>query len=397
MTSAQKTSDFYFIGKGDSRELASRLDRIRPWNGEIGPWKPRRGEQAIPDDAPHRPADHPANYAASPDLAHAVNTAIALERPLLVTGNPGTGKSQLAERIAWELNLSPVLRFEAQSLSEANDLFYRFDLIGYLSQLELDKARNREQPLQDSAREPSPSSSSDPSKPTPSDSFLTLGPLGEAIVRSDPEKHARLLIGELALAPETAAAMMPRPSVVLIDEIDKASRDFPNDLLNGIERREFGVRELRIPSVAAHKDYPPIVIITSNSERELPAPFLRRCVFFHISDPGPDVLADILIRKFFSPSGRKPDGTRETLPKFYQQLLEQFVLFRERPEGLQYPPGTSELIDWTQALRLHNVDPGADLQSQLSHVRETASAVAKHRDDLSALGEFLQSFSPRQA
>lgn len=375
---ASSTSDFHFHGKGDTRELESEIARIRPWNGEIGPWKRRRGEPGVPDDE-HKPPEHPANYSAAPELADAVNTAIALAKPLLVTGNPGTGKSQLAERIAWELNLGPVLRFEAQSLSEANDLFYRFDLVGYLSAVELHKAHG----------------APDAAPPSPRQ-FLKLGPLGEAIVRSDPQTHEELF--DAAFAPEKAEIASPRPSVVLIDEIDKASRDFPNDLLNGIERREFAIREMKIESVAANPSYPPIVLITSNSERDLPAPFLRRCVFFHIADPTPQTLQEILIRKFFPWADGEGGPRRTELPPLYAQLLQHFWTFREKHSvALQYAPGTSELLDWTQALIRRDADPAASLSAELAKVRRTASTVAKHRDDLKLLLNSFDNLTPRHA
>jgi MoxR-like ATPase len=368
------TNDFHFHGRGDTRELEPLKDTIRPWGGTFGPWKRRRNEKPIPDDD-KKPPEHPANYSATQDLADAVNTAIALGKPLLVTGNPGTGKSQLAERIAWELNLGPVLRFEAQSLSEANDLFYRFDLVGYLSAVELYKSGF-------GGANPSPKQ------------FLKLGPLGEAIVRSDPEKHAELFEAAFGPSEERRA----RPSVVLIDEIDKASRDFPNDLLNGIERREFAVREMKLDSIIHNPSYPAIVLITSNSERDLPAPFLRRCTFFHIGDPTKETLRDILIRKFFPWTNGSGGKRREELPPFYAQLLDRFWLYREsNPQSLQYTPGTSELIDWTQALIKANAEPAASFSAQLAKVKQTASSVAKHREDLKALMEFIKTEAPRTA
>lgn len=382
------TSDFHFHGEGDTGQLAEHLDRIRPWGGEIGPWKRRRGE-AIPDND-SKPPEHPANYKASSDLADAVNTAIGLGKPLLVTGDPGTGKSQLAERIAWELNLGPVLRFEAQSLSEANDLFYRFDLVGYLSAVELWKAS-----MHSGAAAAGISTLPTASTVSP-DQHLRLGPLGEAIVRSDPRTHAKTF--DAVFAPEQALNAAPRPSVVLIDEIDKASRDFPNDLLNGIERREFSIRELGIESVMANPDYPPIVIITSNSERDLPAPFLRRCTFFHIGEVEKKTLEDILLRKFFPRAGG-PDGERRTaLPMFYGQMLDRFMEYRQvNKESLQYVPGTSELIDWTQALRRLGVDADATFLGQMDKVLKTVASMAKHSQDLKALNDFLKSRLPKPA
>lgn len=367
------TRDFHFHGRGDTRELETLKETIKPWGGSFGPWERRRGEPGIPDDD-RKPPEHPANYATAPELADAVNTAIALSKPLLVTGNPGTGKSQLAERIAWELHLGPVLRFEAQSLSEANDLFYRFDLIGYLAAVEMHKAGSI-------------------TKPEPEDS-LKLGPLGEAIVRSDPAAQPKLF--QATLGRDGMATPEPRPSVVLIDEIDKASRDFPNDLLNGIERREFAIRELKLESVVANPRFPPIVIITSNSERDLPAPFLRRCTFFHIVDPDEATLAEILVRKFSPFTHRTGVQRGGELPPFFQQLLKEFLAYRRNNgETLQYAPGTSELIDWTQALIQQNVDPAGSLHGQLAKVQRTTSTVAKHRDDLAALATYLDSLAPR--
>jgi MoxR-like ATPase len=367
------TNEFQFHGEGDTQELEPLKAKIRPWKQTFGPWMRRRGEAPIPDDA-NKPPEHPANYAATSDLADAVNTAIALGKPLLVTGSPGTGKSQLAERIAWELNLGHVLRFEAQSLSEANDLFYRFDLVGYLSDVEVHKTSGGPRPL--------------PKQ------FVKLGPLGEAIVRSDPTAHAELF--NAALAPEVAENAEARPSVVLIDEIDKASRDFPNDLLNGIERREFAIREMKIDSVVANPSYPPIVLITSNSERDLPAPFLRRCTFFHIADPTQETLRDILIRKFFPWVDGIGGGRRKELPPFYAQLLDHFWSYRDSTtQPLQYAPGTSELIDWTQALIKRTADPAANLGAEIAKVKQTASSVAKHRDDLAVLIKSFKKFEPR--
>src|SRR3954468_3751814 len=112
-------SGFTFIGSGNRAELLQHLADIQPWDGTIGPWRRYHGDAGVEDDNAH--PNHPANYRARNGLADAVNTAIALSKPLLLTGLPGTGKSQLAERIAWEFNLGPVLRFEAQSLSEAAD------------------------------------------------------------------------------------------------------------------------------------------------------------------------------------------------------------------------------------------------------------------------------------
>jgi MoxR-like ATPase len=376
---------FTFIGRGTGAELADRIADINPWKDTIGPWRPQHGHAGI-DEGPDQP-NHPANYRASEDLADAVNTMLDLSKPLLLTGNPGTGKSQLAERIAWEFNIGPVLRFEAQSLSEATDLFYRFDLVGHLAALEMFKAARRHEsddPLAAHVRgEEAPLAQR----------FVKLGPLGEAIVRSAPMQHQVLFDAVFGPA-EKAAETEPRPSVVLIDEIDKASRDFPNDLLNGIDRLEFRIRELGLDLMKVDDLHRPMVIITSNSERDLPPPFLRRCTFFHIADPTQDELRRIVAQRFFSTlGGRGP--SEPVLPPLYGHLLDAFWSFREQHhDDLQYRPGTSELIDWTDALRKRQADPSSDLRGSLDALGRTASSVSKHKDDQQALREFLKGFSP---
>ena len=376
---------FEFQGKGDLAELLSRLDFIRPFDEQIGPWRRWAGEEGVTDHIEY--PDHPANYRAGDALVDAVNTAIAIGKPLLLTGNPGTGKSQLAERIAWEFNLSPVLRFEAQSLSEANDLFYRFDLVGHLAAVRLyqtavNAAIESEltQHLRSKPRETLP------------ENFVKMGPLGEAILRSRPRDYPKLF--EAAFSPEKVEQAIARPSVVLIDEIDKASRDFPNDLLNGIDRLEFTVRELGLGTMTVSSELRPIVIITSNSERDLPPAFLRRCAFFHIDDPKEPELAKIIAQKFFrqrdSSAGRPPE-----LPPFYRELLARFMEFRDtNPDGLQYRPGTAEIINWTDALLHREVSADADMRQQLEDLKGTTSTVSKHRDDQENLIRFLEGIYP---
>jgi MoxR-like ATPase len=372
---------FTFIGHGDLADLTPQLGTIKPWKNNIGGWRPRHGAPEETDNT--KEPNHPANYRARGDLADAVNTALALSKPLLLTGNPGTGKSQLAERIAWEFNIGPVLRFEAQSLSEANDLFYRFDLVGHLAAVEMLKSATRRDSqggLADQLRKED--------NPLAAERFVKLGPLGEAIVRSNP-KDNEVLFDSVFGPDEVAAKTEGRPCVVLIDEIDKASRDFPNDLLNGIERLEFRIRELGLRTMKVADAYQPIVIITSNSERDLPAPFLRRCTFFHIEDPTKEELRQIVAQRFFSGSAG-PDSSGPTLPPFYQRVLDAFWNFRDHHQDvLQYRPGTSELIDWTDALRKDKAETKAGA-TESTLLGRAASAVAKHKEDQQALKTFLE-------
>jgi MoxR-like ATPase len=350
--------EFRFVGRGGSEALNGRLDEINPFGGKIGPWIPSEEHDPIDEESV---MGHPAGYIAHDDLVEAVNTALILGKPLLLTGNPGTGKSELAERLAWELNLGPVLRFEAQSTSEANDLLYRFDLVGQMAANQLVQQKQLK-PEQAKAR-----------------NFLSFGPLGKAILAAGPEAKPNLF--QRAFPDSQAANQEPRPSVVLIDEIDKTSRDFPNDLLNSIARLSFEIREVneRV-KLTEDEALRPIVIITSNSERDLPDPFLRRCTYHHIGDPDADLLRKILINRVFGGSGSSTDP--DALPQLYEDLLGMFREIRDESSSQYfYTPGTTELIDWTQVLVQLETDAEKGLPENLSIVRKTISCVTKHRDD----------------
>jgi MoxR-like ATPase len=315
----------------------------------------------------------------------------------LLTGKPGTGKSELAERIAWEFNLGHVLRFEAQSLSEANDLFYRFDLVGQMAAAQLVTASRIQAQFGTDGGKSQPGLEAD----TKPERFISFGPLGKAILRSAPTIYHDLF--PIAF-PNTLTESLPQasPSVVLIDEIDKASRDFPNDLLNGIDRLEFRIRELKDRPVKAPFDQEhlrPIVIITSNSERDLPGPFLRRCIYFHIPDPDKARLRNIVRARVF-PESLNGDADRhgpnaELLPPVYEDLLTFFMEYRDSEDSAHaYEPGTTELLDWSQALRRSQVDESKGIKDNYAAVRRTASAVAKQRHDRERLLSALQQLSP---
>ncbi len=363
-------SELEFRGSGDAQSL-----KISPrWH---------RSEKTWIDDTRH--GEHPAGYIADEGLVDAVNTALALGKPLLLTGRPGTGKSELAERLAWEFGLGAVLRFEAQSLTEAQDLFYRFDLVAQMADAQLARA----------AAAPGAWSRA----PRPAAQFVSFGPLGKAILRATPTVNADLLAVDRAAeggaaaepgmdGPPDAAAPQPpvaRRSVVLIDEIDKAARDVPNDLLNGIQRLEFRIRELQHRLVSTPDDdrLRPIVLVTSNAERDLPEPFLRRCAYFHIPDPTIDKLRGILRSRVF------PEGGNGPLPPFYEGLLNFYVEHRDSGAGLAYTPGTSELLDWTRALKRQPVADQADLAANTGALARTLAAVAKHPDDRKTLVQRL--------
>lgn len=314
------------------------------------------------------PAGHPGAYHAGDAVVDAVNTALALKKPLLLTGRPGTGKSELAERIAYELNLGAVLRFEAQSLSEAGDLFYRFDFVGHMIAGKLAEAGHK--PVEEA-------------RPI---HFVQMGPLGRAILRS-----AAGQVGVPSELAETGSAVARR-SVVLIDEIDKASRDFPNDLLNGIDRMSFTLREVgnaALTGAGRETEDHPIVIITSNSERELPDPFLRRCVYCDVPNPSRQQLASIVATRVLGLAAPPAAGGNDGLPQNYSRLLDAFVDLRDQ-QPLHYRIGTTELLDLCTVLNERQPGSAAAGAVPRTLLERAVSAIAKHPKDRDAVLGRLQ-------
>lgn len=267
-------------------------------------------------------------YLADPELVEAVNVSLAVGQPLLVTGEPGCGKTRLAGAVAQELGVGEPLAFYTRSTSRAQDLLYTFDAVGRFYDIQMHDSR---------AQDPV--------------NYVSYGPLGQAIV----ENQRR---------------------VVLIDEIDKAPRDFPNDLLNEIDRMAFTVQELAGPLRDKRATVRPIVIITSNSERQLPLPFLRRCVFHHINFPDKDRLAKI-IRERLGPLNL--DGGLITA------AVEKFQQVREI-KGLSKSPATGELLSWLLALQSKGVSAAALRTAQLSRL-PLWQTLLKDRDDFRRLQE----------
>ncbi|TRW49950.1 MoxR family ATPase [Aliidiomarina halalkaliphila] len=241
-------------------------------------------------------------YIVSSELALAVNAAVTLEKPLLIKGEPGTGKTRLAEELAASLD-TELLRWHIKSTTKAQQGLYEYDAVSRLrdSQLGSDKVHDISH-------------------------YIKPGKLWQAFTA---EK---------------------RP-VLLIDEIDKADIEFPNDLLHELDQMEFHVYETGEQISAKQR---PIVIITSNNEKELPDAFLRRCFFHYIRFPDEDTLADI-VRVHF-PTIRKD---------LLSQALEVFFELRDVP-NLKKKPSTSELLDWLKLLLAESITP-ADLQEQHSH------------------------------
>ena len=243
-----------------------------------------------------RPTDRfegTSNYIATDDLRIAVNAAVALERPLLIKGEPGTGKTVLAYEIARAMN-APLITWHIKSTTKAHNGLYEYDAVSRLRDSQLGEARVHD------VR-----------------NYLKPGKLWEAFTA-------------------------PNRPVLLIDEIDKADIEFPNDLLQELDRMEFYVQET---DETIRAEVRPIVIITSNNEKELPDAFLRRCFFHYIRFPDTGTMKSIVDVHF---PGIKPRLVSEALKTFYE--------IRDTP-GLKKKPSTSELLDWLKLLLVDDIDP----------------------------------------
>src|SRR5271155_1060726 len=234
-------------------------------------------------------------YVATDDLKVSVNAAIALERPLLVKGEPGTGKTVLAIEVAKAIG-APLIEWHVKSTTKAQQGLYEYDAVSRLRDSQLGDIRVKD-----------------------IRNYIRRGKLWDAFVADE------------------------RP-VLLIDEIDKADIEFPNDLLQELDRMEFFVYETGETVKARRR---PIVIITSNNEKELPDAFLRRCFFHYIRFPDADTMRAIVHVHF---PGLKKDLLSEALKTFFE--------VRETP-GLKKKPSTSELLDWIKLLVAEDIDPAA--------------------------------------
>ncbi len=284
---------------------------------------PDRRPQDNHRDSPKQPEP----YVVSPELKKAVNLAIYLRRPLLLEGDAGCGKTRLASAVAYELGL-PLYRWDVRSSTKAQDGLYEYDAILRLHDVEVQRTQAVQIGQKAKTTKSQVEEGATPERRHPGDPkhYRTFGPLGKAFGLRD------------------------RPAVVLIDEIDKADLDFPNDLLTVLDEPwEFTIRETG-ETVAADEHCKPIVIITSNKEKgNLPAPFLRRCLYHYVDFPNdPEQLKGIIERHYqIRQAASPPVKLVDTAVARFLSVWNEGGLFKK--------PGTSEFLDWLRAL--HEFEP----------------------------------------
>jgi MoxR-like ATPase len=330
------------------------------------------------------------NYDKSPEhyylsetnpLKSTIFLALKLGKPLLITGEPGTGKTQLAYWAAWYLsaqqnpNITPFLPqpfvFHTKSSSTGKDLFYNYDAISHFQDKDGKKSISE---------------------------YISLAAMGQAIAQT---LGKRALVADQSLSGIrnlNSLRDIPQSSVLLIDEIDKAPRDLLNDLLNEIENNKFYVPELEKEISRSNERKTRImVILTSNSEKSLPDAFLRRCLFYHIPFPSENELVRIVLARmgpFLDEMGK--NSSFIDFDEHYRRALKLFHFIRSKTHGKK--PSTSELLDWIKVLHMENLlQQDLDEKNMAYYPEERKKAMQlslytllKTKEDLDAIEELLQ-------
>lgn len=299
----------------------------------------------------------PETYMPDDGLVDAVNVALLLGQPLLLTGEPGTGKTHLAHHVAWQFGL-PILEFETKSDHKAQDLFYIYNALKHFHAVQVAQARHQDTP---NAKD-----------------YIEYTALGKAIILANELKTVQKFLPTTF----TEHPGKPQRSVVLIDEIDKAPRDFPNDILNEVEHHHFRVPDLGIDDnqiSVTDKRFKPILILTSNSEKHLPAAFLRRCVYYNIPFPKKDVLGKIVEKRL----GEIAKNSSEFLP-------DALDLFFELRNQLKEKPATAKLLNWL--MTLHQIFKGHNNTKYHypSDLSRTLSTLVTNTDDQETAQEIFE-------
>jgi MoxR-like ATPase len=289
--------------------------------------------------------DDPAGYRPTREAIDAVNVALLMNLPLLVSGEPGCGKTQLGFAVAHELGLATPAVFVTKSTSQARDLFYSYDAIRHFHASQIGK---------------------DPSAAP----FIQLQPLGRAIFDALPPKQRPPFAGISSQQP-------PRRSVVIVDEIDKAPRDFPNDLLFELDHLRFRIPEFgNLETPPIDEALRPILFITTNSEQLLPDAFVRRCAFLRLEPPRGPALAALIEHRF-----------RDILMA-EQPLIQDIVALADRLRDhmqLDRQPSSAELLQFTAAVMNAGGDPRQGLRAQPISVRPFLQLLAKSAGDVERL------------
>ena len=266
-------------------------------------------------------------FIAGQELADAINTSIAVGDPILLTGEPGTGKTQAAYFAAWQLDVK-CIHFQVKSDTTAQDLLYEFDMVRYFRDAHY------------------------------SNTILQ----NESINKNNYiEKRALWDVIDLSIKDNC-------PQILLIDEIDKAPRDFPNDLLHELDQMEFTIKETG-QKIEAPENLRPIIFITSNSERRLPEPFLRRCVYHHIEFDDQIVQKAVLNRR---------NEFTELSDDFLELAIKRFLSLRE--EVTRKPPATGELLVWLKVLSIATGKNPEQINKDLSKLPYVGVLLKDHQD-----------------